>query len=78
MQRILFGMKISVNLPEDVVALVDREGKRGDYSSRSAAFAEALVAWRVARLEGSYAQAFAEIDPIWDNTVSDGIVEETW
>lgn len=78
MQSILVGMKISVNLPEDVVAFVDGEVKRGDYSSRSAAFADALVAWRVARLEDSYAQAFAEIDPIWDETVSDGIGEETW
>ena len=77
-QSIFVDMKISLKLPEDVVAFVDGEVQRGDYPSRSAACADALVAWRAARLEGSYAQAFAEIDPIWDETVSDGINQATW
>jgi Arc/MetJ-type ribon-helix-helix transcriptional regulator len=76
---ILIGMKISVNIPDDVVTFVDTQVSRGDFSSRSAAFSDALRQWRASRLEDSYSEAFAEIDPIWEQAIADGIAgEPSW
>lgn len=67
------SMKISVNTPDDLVRFVDAQVVAGYYPSRSAAFTEALVAWRLARLESSYDEAFAEVDSDWDSLVGDGL-----
>ena len=70
------SMKISVNIPDDQVEFVDSRVSEGLYSSRSAAFAEALRLWRLTELEAGYEEAFAEVDPAWDAVESDGLSGE--
>jgi len=70
------SMKISVNTPDDLVVFVDAQVQAGYFPSRSAAIADAISRWRVERLEASYDQAFAQIDPVWDATTGDGLLNE--
>ena len=74
-EGMIIGMKISVNTPDDLVGFVDQQVHAGLFASRSAAFADALRLWRLARLESSYDEAFAELDDEWDVVVADGLAE---
>jgi len=74
-RSMLIGMKISMNLPEEEVAFVDRQVRAGHYRSRSAAMSAALKLWRKSELESGYVEAFENIDPIWDHSIADGLVE---
>ena len=73
MKSILIGMKISMNLPEDEVAFVDRQVQSGHYRSRSAAMSAALKLWRKSELESGYNDAFEAIDPLWEESIADGL-----
>lgn len=76
MAGILISMKISVNIPDDEVAFVDRRVAEGHYPSRSQAMSAAIKLWRKNELEASYERAFSESDPAWDAVVSDGLADE--
>jgi Arc/MetJ-type ribon-helix-helix transcriptional regulator len=74
-------MKLSVSLPEDDVAFLDRATEEQRYASRSAAVAAAVRLLREQDLEASYVDAFGEWiatgdGPAWDSTAGDGLVRE--
>jgi Arc/MetJ-type ribon-helix-helix transcriptional regulator len=70
------SMKISVNIPDDQVEFVDSRVSEGLYSSRSAAFSEALRMWRLSELEAGYEEAFSEVDSAWDAVEGEGLSTE--
>ncbi|WP_028849013.1 ribbon-helix-helix domain-containing protein [Thermocrispum municipale] len=70
-------MKLSVSLPDDDVAFIDRYVRRSGAATRSAALRQAIELLRAAELEDSYAEAFDEWHEsgdaaAWDVTVADG------
>ena len=76
----IFGMKISVSLPEEDVAFVDEYATRTDADSRSAVIHAAIELLRTAGLEAEYTEAFQEWDAsedaaLWDRTVADGLTD---
>gem|GEM_PF-777957 len=73
---ILKSMKFSANVPDDVLAFVDGEVTAGRFPSRSAAITQALVDWRVTRMESSYAEAFSSTDDDLDVLISDGLEQD--
>ncbi len=71
-------MKLSVSLPEEDVATLDRLVAEAGLESRSAAVRRAIQALRLSALESQYAAAFEEWagsddDELWDPTAGDGI-----
>lgn len=77
-QSSLMGMKVSVSLPDDDVALIDDRVRRGLYKSRSAAIHAAIRGLRQAGLEQDYADAWAEWESsgdgdVWDAVSGDGL-----
>ena len=71
----LIAVKVSLNLSEEDVAFIDRQVRAGHYRSRSAVMGAALMLWRKSELESGYVEAFENIDPIWDRSTADGLVE---
>lgn len=73
-------VKISIQLPRDLVNFVDSRVASGSYRSRSEAMQEAILAWRRAAKEACYMEAFTEIGPEWDAVIGDGMgtSEERW
>ncbi|MFJ4775002.1 type II toxin-antitoxin system ParD family antitoxin [Streptomyces sp. NPDC088762] len=74
-------MKISVSLPEEVVAFVDQYAARTEAESRSAVIQAAIRLLQESALEDEYLAAWDEWyesgeAELWDNTVGDGIVDE--
>lgn len=74
-------MKLSVSLPDDDVAFLDRYASVRGVSSRSAALKLAVDALRAAELGPAYAQAWEEWDEpgdavLWEATAADGLAGE--
>lgn len=72
------GVKLSVSLSTDDVALLDEYARLGGYSSRSAVLQRAIRLLREAKLEDDYASAWDEWEAsgdeaVWASTTSDGI-----
>ncbi|MFN8017673.1 MAG: ribbon-helix-helix domain-containing protein [Acidimicrobiales bacterium] len=70
-------MKLSISLPDDDVAFLDRYATSHDVGSRSAVVQRALRLLRAANLEVAYAAAWEEWDgsedaAAWDATSGDG------
>ncbi len=53
-------MKVSVNLPPEVVEFLDEQTRSGVYPSRSAALSAAVTVLREASMTDSYAAAWDE------------------
>lgn len=69
-------MKLSISLPEEDVALIDRLVAEHGIASRSAVLQRALDLLRARTLGDAYAAAWAEWDDDggdWDVTVDDGL-----
>lgn len=71
-------MKISVSLPEEDVAFLDRYARGAAAGSRSAVVHRAIRLLRAAELGPAYAQAWeewvsAEDADAWDGVAGDGI-----
>ncbi|MEM9518950.1 MAG: ribbon-helix-helix domain-containing protein [Actinomycetota bacterium] len=70
-------MKVSVSLPDDDVAFLDRYAETHGGTSRSAALHEAVKLLRAAELEADYADAWdewvADGGAGWDAAASDGL-----
>ena len=64
-------------IPPDALAFVDAQVEAGRYPSRSAVITSAVRKLRDADMQEAYAEAFADIDPIWDGVTADGL-EECW
>jgi len=76
----IFGMKLSVSLPDEDVAFVDEYLERTGGSSRSSAIQRAIALLRAAELEEEYASAFdewaqAEEEAAWERTAADGLAD---
>lgn len=65
-----------MRLDRELGEFLDNQVTEGHYASRSAAVAAALAVWRDTRLQPSYTEAFASIDPLWDLVAGDGIDDE--
>lgn len=71
-------MKLSVSLPEEDVAVLDRYVREVGLPSRSAGLQQALRRLRRPSLQQDYADAYAEWDDsaepaAWDAVTSDGL-----
>ena len=71
-------MKLSVSLPEDDVAFIDRFLEETEDDSRSAVIQRAIAMLRAAQLVDAYEEAFREWHDsgegdVWDAAVGDGI-----
>ena len=71
-------MKLSVSLPDDDLAFLDRYAERKGNLSRSAVLQHALKLLRQADLAQAYEEAFLEWEAsgeaaVWDAVVGDGI-----
>lgn len=75
MESTMISMKFSANVPEDVLNYVDEQVSAGLFPSRSAALTDAIRTWRDVRLEDEYAVAFTERDSLWDEALSDGLID---
>jgi Arc/MetJ-type ribon-helix-helix transcriptional regulator len=73
-------MKLSVSLPDDDVAALDRYAAASGLRSRSAVIQHAIRLLGDPELEDAYAQAWDEWHSSgdaegWDSTVGDGLVD---
>ena len=71
-------MKVSVSLPEEDVAFVDRFAKQEGYASRSAVIHKAVRLLRASRLGAAYEEAWREWaaggeEGLWGSTSADGL-----
>ncbi|WP_327297591.1 MULTISPECIES: ribbon-helix-helix domain-containing protein [unclassified Streptomyces] len=71
-------MKISVSLPQEDVALLDRYAADTGKLSRSAVIHHAIELLRSSRLEADYAEAWDEWEAgedaaLWERTAGDGV-----
>lgn len=71
-------MKLSVSLPDEDVAYLDRFADERGIESRSAALHQAIRVLRASELDSAYEQAWAEWavsseDQLWESTAGDGI-----
>lgn len=70
--------KLSISLPDSLTGFVENYRKKRGLKSRSQVFEEAIKLLRNRELETAYREANSEIDDVWDNTISDGLSDETW
>ena len=74
-------MKLSISLPDEDVAFIDRFREDADDDSRSAVVQRAIAMLRAAELANQYEIAFRSWDgsedaQLWDVAVGDGIGPE--
>lgn len=74
------GMKLSISLPEEDVAALDRYAQAVGLPSRSAAIQRAIRLLSDPELEDAYAAAWDEWDAsgeaaTWEDTTADGFVD---
>jgi antitoxin ParD1/3/4 len=71
--------KISVSLDRPLVEFLENYKLTHDFKSRSQVVGKAVLLLQSQFLEEAYLQANQETDPLWDNTIADGLNEdETW
>ena len=71
-------MKVSVSLPEEDVAFLDRYAKKEGYESRSAVVQKAVRLLRASGLGAAYEEAWREWatsgeGDLWDSASADGL-----
>lgn len=71
-------MKVSVSLPEEDVAFLDRYSREHHIGSRSAALTRAVQLLRTSQLGPAYADAWREWEgsgeaDVWEPTAADGL-----
>lgn len=70
--------KLSVSLPAPLVRFIENYKITHQCKSRSQVIEVALQRLREQKLESAYREANQEIDPNWDLTVADGLIDESW
>lgn len=72
------GVKISVSIPEDELALLDELIAREELPNRSAGVRRAIEEFRRARLAAEYKECFSQPSfedeaKLWEDTLADGL-----
>lgn len=70
--------KLSVSLPAPLVRFIENYQVTHQCKSRSQVIEVALQRLREQELESAYREANQEVDPDWDLTVADGLIDESW
>ena len=70
--------KFSVSIPESLAEFVETYKSAHHCKSRSQVIEQALLLLRERDLQEAYREASAEVDPAWDITLGDGLVDEAW
>jgi len=70
--------KMSISLSPEMVTFIEHYRQTTGCQSRSEVIAEALVLLEMQELEKAYQEASTELDEAWENTVGDGLGDETW
>ncbi|PNW42648.1 UNVERIFIED_CONTAM: CopG family transcriptional regulator [Euhalothece sp. KZN 001] len=70
--------KMSISLSPEMVAFIKHYQQTSGCQSRSEVIAEALILLEMQELEKAYQEASTELDEAWENTVGDGLGDETW
>lgn len=70
--------KLSVSLPASLARFIETYKIDHHCKSRSQVIEEALQLLRERDLEQAYREASEEVDPAWDITIGDGLVDEAW
>lgn len=70
--------KMSISLSPEMVAFIKHYQQTSGCQSRSEVIAEALILLEMQELEKGYQEASTELDEAWENTVGDGLGDETW
>lgn len=70
--------KISVSLSGSLVRFIETYRASHHCKSRSQVIETALQLLQQQELEQAYREANQEIDPDWELTVADGLIDETW
>ncbi len=69
--------KLSVSLPAPLAGFVENYRKKRRIN-RSQVFEEAIKLLRSRELEAAYREAEKHADKAWENTIADGLEDETW
>ncbi|MFN3595304.1 MAG: ribbon-helix-helix domain-containing protein [Thiobacillaceae bacterium] len=78
MGNIMLSEKLSISLPPDAVAFIESYRAAHAIKSRSQVVELALRKLREEELESAYREAAAQTDPLWEQTVADGLNDEAW
>lgn len=70
--------KLSVSVSESLARFIETYKVDHRCKSRSQVIEEALQLLRERDLEQAYREASEEVDPAWDITIGDGLVDEAW
>ena len=70
--------KLSVSLRVSLVRFIETYKNAHQCKSRSQVIEVALQLLQEQELEKAYREANQEVDPDWELTVADGLVDETW
>jgi antitoxin ParD1/3/4 len=68
----------SITLPSSLLEFVERYRAAYQYQSSAQVVEKALALLQEQELEDAYRQASKDVDPVWENTTSDGLFDETW
>lgn len=76
-------MKLSISLPDEAIAALDRFVSEAGLASRSAGLHVAIRRLPDRELQRQYAEAYDEWEAsgdaaLWESTVGDGITREAW
>jgi Arc/MetJ-type ribon-helix-helix transcriptional regulator len=70
--------KLSVSVSEPIARFVERYKGEHGIKTKSEVVEQALELLRERELERAYAEAAREIDPVWEVTSADGLVDDDW
>ena len=67
---------VSIELPPELLLLLDQHVRVGKLPSRSEAIAEAVVEWSTRKMQADYALLDSEDTTAWDVTLTDGLDDD--
>ena len=67
---------VSLELPPELLLLLDQHVRAGKLPSRSGAIVEAVVEWSTRKMQAHYALLDSEDTKLWDVTLTDGLDDD--
>lgn len=67
---------VSIELPPELLLLLDQHVRSGKLPSRSEAIAEDVVEWSTRKMQADYALLDSEDTKVWDVTLTDGLDDD--